>query len=65
MDRTVATAANTIANRVSYVMDITGPSFYLDTACSSTLTAMHVALQSIQNGECEGAFIGGCQLNTK
>lgn len=65
MDRTIATPANTIANRVSYVLDITGPSLFLDTACSSSLTAMHLALQAIQNGECDGAFVGGCQLNTK
>lgn len=64
-DRTVATAANTLANRVSYVLGLNGPSLYVDTACSSSLTALHLALNAINAGECEAALVGGCQLNTK
>lgn len=64
-ERTVATPANTLANRVSYVLGLNGPSLYLDTACSSSLTALHLALNAINAGECEAALVGGCQLNTK
>lgn len=59
------TPTYTLANRIAYILDITGPSLYVDTACSSSLTAMHLALQAIQNGECEGAVVGGCQINAK
>ncbi|KIK63364.1 putative polyketide synthase [Collybiopsis luxurians FD-317 M1] len=52
-----------IANRVSYHLDLRGPSIYTDSACSSTLTALHLAVQSLRAGECESAVIGGCQVN--
>ena len=64
-ERTVATPANTLANRISHVLGINGPSIYLDTACSSSLSAFHLALNAINGGECEAALVGGCQLNTK
>ena len=47
------------ANRISYFFDLHGPSFAVDTACSSSLVAVHLACQSIWNGECEMAFTGG------
>ena len=53
----------TIANRVSYHLDLRGPSIPTDTACSSTLVVMHMAVQALRNGECEAAVIGGAQLN--
>lgn len=59
------TQAYAMANRMSYILNVTGPSFYVDTACSSSLTAMHLAIQAIHNGECEGAIVGGCQINAK
>ncbi|PPQ73012.1 hypothetical protein CVT24_001401 [Panaeolus cyanescens] len=52
-----------IANRISNHLDLLGPSVPMDTACSSTLTAMHLAVQAISNGDCEAALVGGCQLN--
>ncbi len=52
-----------IANRVSYHLDLLGPSIPLDTACSSTATAMHLAVQALRNGDCTAALVGGCQLN--
>ncbi|MEU6153492.1 SDR family NAD(P)-dependent oxidoreductase [Actinosynnema sp. NPDC047251] len=51
-----------IANRVSYALDLTGPSFAVDSACSSSLTAVHLACESIRRGECEMAIAGGVNL---
>jgi acyl transferase domain-containing protein len=54
-----------LANRISFHLDLLGPSFPLDTACSSTQTAFHLAVQSILSGDCESALVGGCQLNQR
>lgn len=51
-----------IANRVSYVLDFHGPSMALDSACSSSLTAVHMACESIRRGECRAAIAGGVNL---
>ena len=52
-----------IANRVSYFCNFHGPSIAVDTVCSSSLTAMHLALESIRHGECEAALVGGVNLS--
>jgi natural product biosynthesis luciferase-like monooxygenase protein len=49
----------TIANRVSYFFNWRGPSMALDTMCSSSLTSIHLACESIRRGECECAIAGG------
>ena len=51
-----------IANRVSYALDLTGPSMAVDTMCSSSLSAIHLAVRAVQNGECEAAVAGGVNL---
>jgi acyl transferase domain-containing protein/NAD(P)-dependent dehydrogenase (short-subunit alcohol dehydrogenase family)/acyl carrier protein/SAM-dependent methyltransferase len=51
-----------IANRVSYVFDFQGPSIAVDTACSASLTAIHLACRSIRSGECRAAIAGGVNL---
>ncbi|MGW7202800.1 SDR family NAD(P)-dependent oxidoreductase [Streptomyces sp. NPDC054837] len=51
-----------IANRVSYLMDLRGPSQSVDTACSSSLFAFHAAVQAIRSGDCDQAIAGGVHL---
>ncbi|MFZ2754256.1 MAG: type I polyketide synthase, partial [Lysobacteraceae bacterium] len=53
---------SSIANRVSYFMNLGGPSLSLDTMCSSSLTAIHLASQAIRNGDCNMAIAGGVNL---
>ncbi|MDX7998716.1 SDR family NAD(P)-dependent oxidoreductase [Xenorhabdus sp. Reich] len=48
-----------IPNRISFYLDLKGPSIPIDTACSSALVALSYAVQSIQAGDCEAAFVGG------
>jgi polyketide synthase PksL len=52
-----------IANRVSYFFNFKGPSMALDTMCSSSLTSVHLACESIRRGECDLAVAGGVNLS--
>lgn len=51
-----------IANRVSYMFDLHGPSTVLDTGCSGSLVALDSACQSLRSGEAEMALAGGVGL---
>ena len=51
-----------IANRVSYFFNFQGPSLPIDTACSSSLVAIHMACESLRQGECQVAVAGGVNL---
>jgi len=63
--RPVALSGNpaAIANRVSYFCNFSGPCMVVDTMCSSSLTAIHLACQSIRLGECEVAIAGGVNVS--
>ena len=54
---------SSIANRVSYVLDLHGPSIALDTMCSSSLTAIHLACEALRKGECALAIAGGVNVS--
>jgi acyl transferase domain-containing protein/thioesterase domain-containing protein/short-subunit dehydrogenase len=51
-----------LATRVSYLLDLHGPSVNVQTACSTSLVAIHLACQSLINGECETAIAGGVTI---
>lgn len=51
-----------IGSRISYILDLKGPSVVVNTACSSSLVAIHYACRGIKNGECDMAIAGGVKL---
>jgi acyl transferase domain-containing protein/NADPH:quinone reductase-like Zn-dependent oxidoreductase/acyl carrier protein len=61
IDSHVATSGThtMLSNRLSYVLDLVGPSLTIDTACSSSLVAFHEAVCSVQRGESEIAIAAG------
>lgn len=60
--RTGVGGSDTAANRVSYWLDLKGPSLVFNTACSSSLFALHYACQALRRGECEMAFVASANL---
>lgn len=56
------TASSIVANRISYCFDFQGPSLQVDTACSSTLVAVHQAVSALRNGEADVALAGGINI---
>lgn len=55
-------AVNIASGRISHIFGFHGPAITLDTACSSSLVAVHLACQSILNGDCDCAFAGGVNV---
>ncbi|KAF7504184.1 hypothetical protein GJ744_002603 [Endocarpon pusillum] len=66
MHRYSATGLGTaiLANKLSYIFDLRGPSFALDTACSSTIYCLHNAVTALQGHDCDAAIVAGANLIT-
>ncbi|XP_046556235.1 mycocerosic acid synthase-like polyketide synthase [Haliotis rubra] len=56
------TAVSVVSNRVSYIFDLRGPSMTIDTACSSSVVALHQAGLAMKAGDCSMAICGGVNL---
>nr|WP_285888678.1 non-ribosomal peptide synthetase [Paenibacillus polysaccharolyticus] len=59
----VGNLASILSNRISYLLNLKGPSIVVDTACSSSLVAVAMACQAIRNKECDMAIAGGVKLH--
>ncbi len=59
----VANDKDYLATRLSYLLDLRGPSISVQTACSTSLVAVHLAAQSLLSGECELALAGGATIS--
>ncbi|OKP94477.1 non-ribosomal peptide synthetase [Paenibacillus sp. P32E] len=57
-------AHNVLTGRISYLLNLHGPSEPIDTACSSSLVAVHRAVESLRSGDCELAIAGGVNVIT-
>ncbi len=51
-----------VANRISYILNLHGPSEPIDTACSSSLIAIHRAIEAMRQGNCDQAIVGGVNV---
>ncbi|MEU8926002.1 thioester reductase domain-containing protein [Kitasatospora sp. NPDC048545] len=63
LDLTLGGTADFIASRVAYKLGLRGPSVGVQTACSSSLTGVHMAVLSLLSGECDLALVGGAAIS--
>ena len=52
-----------LATRIAYLLDLTGPAYTVQTACSTSLVATHLGCQSLLSYECDAALVGGVTIN--
>ena len=54
-----------MANRIAFALDPNGPSFFLDTACGSSLAATHLTIRLIEADDCDAVVVTGGQNNLR
>ena len=59
----IGSEADYVANRVSYKLNLRDPAINVQTACSTSLTAIHLGCQALLNGETDMALAGGSLIN--
>lgn len=62
VDRIGMFLENTLASQISYKLNLTGPSFALKAACATSMVAVHVAIESLLNYDCNMALAGGVNI---
>ncbi|RAH58516.1 polyketide synthase [Aspergillus piperis CBS 112811] len=50
---------NMLANRIHYIFNLQGPSLLINSACASSIYALHLAITAIRNGDCDSAIVAG------
>ncbi|HEX6344389.1 SDR family NAD(P)-dependent oxidoreductase [Umezawaea sp.] len=60
--RLTGNLASVLSGRISYVLGLQGPALTVDTACSASLVALHLAVQALRRGDCEQAIAGGATV---
>ncbi|PKS11740.1 hypothetical protein jhhlp_001728 [Lomentospora prolificans] len=63
MYQSTGNAPSLMSNRISYFFDFRGPSHTIETACSSSLTALHIAMQSLHSGDSSMVVLASSHLN--
>jgi acyl transferase domain-containing protein/acyl carrier protein len=61
----IANGADFLTTRISYKLNLKGPSHLVQSACSTSLVAIHLACQSLLNEECDIALAGGVSINER
>ncbi len=59
---TISGVRSMAAGRIAHFLNLRGPAMQLDTACSASLLAVHLACQALRHGECDQALAGGVSL---